>query len=376
MFEPIIEHLSIEILSPVHIGSGNMLKKGEDFFVQNEKATVISLDELINFYRSDKFNLSRISEILENGGDLTEFYNRTKNQLKNTYSITSALHPAFEVREFYKDPFYNPIVPGASLKGSMRTIILWESILKEKEIKKKYLQKINERNFQIEAIVFGRDAKKDPFKAVSIEDVPFKPDNLSIYNAKIFDIKRYPGYGWKKTGRNSQIMDSIEEGTTISFEALQPQSRANFTLTVDSFSVNNFEKNSFKTLFGNFWGNFCKISKEYSRVTIEKEINFLDKTNSKGELNSIIAFLRRILKEVSALDENSAVFRMAYGIGWQGMTGDYFDSEELKRIRSVKKLGSNYSDIFPKTRRLIVDRNSSYNLQPVFPLGWVKIRRT
>lgn len=146
-----------------------------------------------------------------------------------------------EIMTCMKDPFGFPYIPGSSLKGALRTALLWCSIndrhdslsverasvseirfANAKENKKTY-QGIIERIEQDEFNTLHRsnkrsDAVNDSLSCIRISDSkPLNPDCLAVCPKKDYDINGYA---------NSQ--------TVIHRECIKPDTEIEFDMTIDT----------------------------------------------------------------------------------------------------------------------------------------------
>jgi CRISPR-associated protein Csm5 len=117
---------SIEILSPVHIGSGIRLVEGWDFIYRNGILKIVNQEEI----------LPKLSE-----KQLNEFNNDNrrrdilaKAESRRTYTLN---YKRGEVLEFERNGNGIPYIPGSSFKGSIRTALFVEEY---SEKKKKFLK--------------------------------------------------------------------------------------------------------------------------------------------------------------------------------------------------------------------------------------------
>jgi hypothetical protein len=379
--------VSVEIITPVHIGSGDKLREGQDYILNNKKLSVVSVDKVLAHYGKDRTILLKIEEALMNGQSIFSFLPGFDIDDFKIYEINNSSFAGGHIFSFIKDSFLKPYIPGSSIKGAIRTVILQHLLRENPDTISKLFG--NDRNGKPafknpEDVIFGKDALYDPMKAFVACDFYFSLADLAIFNAKLFDIRQEDSYGWKKMGRNGSISNDISEATPISFEALRQGGKSSGILAIDQFFLENYYKSAknkdlekhrierVKDIFLNFFDEFKKITDEYSKRELQGEIDFLKSHNKDGELSTLIKNHSSLLNYILN-DKDSIYLRIAWGIGWKGMTGDYLDDKSLEALRKVKRLGRDYSKIFPKTRRFIVQASNSKEL-PVYPTGWIRLR--
>lgn len=142
------EHLSVYDLilttrSPLHIGSGNVIAKTEYLFdPRTETVTLINTEALLNWLYRMRLADSYESFVLSGDTRLYRFlrdHNITNRDLKDLglYSVNAAdalddSHSLKEIHTFIRDSNYRAYIPGSSIKGAFRTVILAGMMTKNK----------------------------------------------------------------------------------------------------------------------------------------------------------------------------------------------------------------------------------------------------
>ena len=127
---------TLTVKGPVHIGSGQTLSKMDYFFYKDriyfpnfhKMFSYIKQMHLINDYESFMYSARN---------DLTYWLNRkriisTVAEKCTDYSVALSKLPnlkSWELNAFIKDPYCNPYIPGSSLKGLIRTLLLAKEIV-------------------------------------------------------------------------------------------------------------------------------------------------------------------------------------------------------------------------------------------------------
>ena len=202
--------IEIEPLTGVHIGTGETLTP-IDYAVKP-----INRKEMYLKFSSDKI----LDRLISEGGDLSAFYtasdNRNMKALRNFFhthltkssdidypcDVTAGFLQAY-TRNKNKDPLENaaevlqmyrpagskqPVIPGSSLKGAIRTAVLNDLLngLAEKDFneqEKLFESEKNKAKFESalqHRLLRCNDPKNDPFRTVLIEDTVFEPKNTQI----------------------------------------------------------------------------------------------------------------------------------------------------------------------------------------------------
>ncbi|MCS7250735.1 MAG: type III-A CRISPR-associated RAMP protein Csm5, partial [candidate division WOR-3 bacterium] len=136
--------IKIQILSPVHIGTGEK-KNRMAFIIKNQNISFIN-EDLFNFLvnktgLTDKF----IKWAQEGGNDISQFlkdHSEIKKEVLNNplYSLPIRGTIEKEVALHIKDPSNQFFIPGSSIKGAIRTALLY-TVLEETKPNIDYLLK-------------------------------------------------------------------------------------------------------------------------------------------------------------------------------------------------------------------------------------------
>lgn len=187
--------LTIEPLTPVHIGTGKILTPLEYMVVKNQQKefcyTRFSSDSILKRIAMDKTLMQKF-ETISKPGNMSEiqtffhesfsqedliYLSRITTEFERNYGINKNKDPlqnASEVFEMYRPEGSKiPVIPGSSLKGAIRTAIL--NFILNKEIKGgnyKIIELKNAFESKLQKALLGNfnDAKNDPFRCIQISD--------------------------------------------------------------------------------------------------------------------------------------------------------------------------------------------------------------
>lgn len=202
--------IEIEPLTGVHIGTGETLTP-IDYAVKP-----VNRKDMYLKFSSDKI----LDRLISEGSDLSAFYtasdNRNMKALRDFFhahltkssdidypcDVTAGFLQAY-TRNKNKDPLENaaevlqmyrpagskqPVIPGSSLKGAIRTAVLNDLLngLAEKDFneqEKLFESEKNKAKFESalqHRLLRCNDPKNDPFRTVLIEDTVFEPKNTQL----------------------------------------------------------------------------------------------------------------------------------------------------------------------------------------------------
>ena len=345
---------SVEILSPVHIGSGVRLVEGWDFiYTQNSKLLkIVSQEELLptlSKKQIDEFNNEqRRHDIL------------LKAQSERVYKLD---YHRGEVLEFERNGNANPYIPGSSLKGAIRTAIFVSEYAKQKQDYDELLKEIKENekaksqwaSTPILDKCFGEDPNHNSMRLLMINDVYFSQNAVEVSEVKILSLS------------NKEATSFNYKNFSLYPEHLKIGAKGNFTIKIDKFLFENEQAKKQLKFPKLTIENIAELINAQSKRHLEKEIAFFKKCG-KDSLKNVIEFNESLLANIPK-SNTEFVLRLAWGSGWKGMTGDYLDENWLKAFKEKFRLGKREFPIFPKTRRILFRDN-----KPMFTLGWIKAR--
>lgn len=365
----------MEVLTPLHIGSGSVLTSFDYVYDERQKVLrVIDLEKLLAQPRVDPNDLARhyerrgfqVGQYLRDRGIAPESVER--------YRLPCPRDPGNgPVRAFVKTALGKPYLPGSSLKGLLRTAVLWRLLHHEREAFEKalsYLERAvrgdrslprSAQNRQwtglyIERLAqaLGPDPNRDLMRAVQIEDSAELPwEALEVVEVGTYLVNTAGRL--ERDGRLTNWVESLKSHTQILI-----------TVRWDEF------------LFSEMARELGLQSKRPVLENLEETINAF----TGALLEAEIAFYRQQgLREVADRlqgfqSEGGMVLCLGWGGGWSAktITRAFTEKIDLMALRRLYRLGQSrsrrdyYASIFPKSRRLCEG-----TLQ--MPLGWVHVRR-
>lgn len=361
---------SIEVLTPVHIGSGVKLAEEIDFIKNSNSVHIVSQSELLEHLQNNPDEMQRFID----GGYKLKALNRIPNG--RTFNIS--MGRSKEINEFERNGFGKPYIPGSSIKGSIRTILLKKRFdsLSPNE-KNDLLSKVtsNKKEFASEPvlkILFGDTSNENLMRTLEIFDAQFEDVDLTKVLILSLTNDHVTSYGWKQLWGSRNNVPDPRNASQIFVEALPIGAKGYSSISLSNFLFNDpTAKGTLKfseTSLSNI-EEFIKTINSYSLEKLNDEKTFFQKLNSSKKLNGVIKNIDELITEVNKLQKDEIILRISWGSGWKGMTGDYIDQSWLNSFRSKYRLGKNNFPIFPKTRRVVFEDN-----EPKYLTGWIKIK--
>ena len=352
-------NIQIEVLTPLSIGGGSEKDwvSGVDYIVKNDFVYKLSLKKIISlgydvnqlstlFVKRDAGAICRIL-----GDHLEEV---TEQKFSNVFSSDN--RTGNDIKAFIRNQLSNkPIIPGSSIKGSLRSVFF------------DYLGG-NEKN---EKEVFGNIKEGNDFmRFVKISDFNF--EKTGLVNTKIFNLyKEFDSWkgGWKHsfTGVASTTTHFKPLGFNTVYESLMPEQVGCGTLMLspNTFNIVGKENQLYgekKELLLNI-DTLFRIINDHTKRYLEKELAFFrEYPADKTEL--IIDGIQSLISMIP-LDNSFCIIKMAAGSGFHSITGDWQFDDYYTEVLDRKR---NKGDAKPKSRKIAVSENH-FDL-----MGFVKIR--
>ena len=352
----------LKTITPVHIGTGETLSQIDGFY-ENGRWHRVDLDAVLAAVPESELNRLTIAM-----GQRNFQWGRylPTNQPSASCTLPCPENPReTEIRETIKNPFSRPMIPGSSIKGAVRTALLWDLIGDDnKEVQndlKEQLQRRSNQNWAgqpIERRVLGKDPNHDLMRVVQVSDTaPIPIEALEM------------GVAWTVTlNRNGELVQKREGNREYKtfVEQIRAEQTFDFSIKID------------KSLFRPREKGELGFSAQQEQVLCEELADEEAKFYDYYRLPELADFYESLSNQIENLRGSGFVLPIGWGTGYLAktvtglLTGD--DTDLMMKLRRHYRLGRSrsggdyYYDEFPKTRRVLYDRQI-----PKSPLGWVQI---
>ncbi|MDP3029803.1 MAG: type III-A CRISPR-associated RAMP protein Csm5 [Deltaproteobacteria bacterium] len=377
----------MEILTPLHIGSGEKIYPLE--YVIDKEVIRVNMDKLFaepSFQRETFIRESKKRDFYLGAFD-------KNNSLKYPlYKIAIALSTASEltdnigtsnalVLDFIKEG-KNFYIPGSSLKGAIRTAVLWNFLQKanirsefEGSLKRELVRKkdpkegrrVKKQRFSLssEEAILGRP-NYSLLKALHVGDSDFlSPSSISVEVSRVLS-KTGNGFKWKQLGRDGGNTDNPKEATPIFFEAVKSGTEIKGNIKIDEFLLSQEIAAALKLRDTALLKKLAKTCNTFAHRHLEKEWDFFKPIGLK-EIQDEIERIKNI-----SLTDNEFLLHFAWGSGYEAKAlGNAIDKSLFNEIRNERDLGKNLGKRgmeFPKTRKIVFEDG-----KPRTVTGWVKV---
>ena len=370
----------LKTITPVHIGTGETLSQIDGFY-DNGRWHRIDVDAVLAAISESELNRLTIAM---GGRDFQWRRHLPTNQSSASYTLPCPEEPReTEIREAMKHPSGRPMIPGSSIKGAIRTALLWDFMddnNPEAQDAFKYsvnhlkeqLQRKPNRSWagqKIEQRVLGKDPNHDLMRAVQVSDTaPISIEALEMGVAWTVTLNQVGNLVQKREGNR-------EYNTFV--EQVRAAQTFDFSIKIDKSLFGQREKDE----LGYSDRQECVVCKELADVCkfvakglANSEADFFEDYN----LDEIANFYEALVQRIDNLPDGAFVLPIGWGTGYRAKTVTELltkDDDDLARdLRKHYHLGESrarrrdYHPEFPKTRRVLYDRQ-----RPKSPLGWVQI---
>lgn len=371
-------NVKVKILTPVHIGAGQEKNwiKGLDFIEQdgyvypvdfNKLFTHIKIspDEVLGYFHQN----NNISGLLQSKDiSFSEIATGHKYPFKGRASSTLKVHITGGLNN-------TPIIPGSSIKGAVRSILLKHLGIEQQSGNEKKVIGSSEKGDDLMRFIHFTDASFDKFK---------------LYQTKIFNL-------FKKNEMSTDWNGGWKHGKFSNKYFLERNGKVNnrFTTTYQTISIDGIStfRISFSEKIFNQYANRLNIIdkireiitdndpltklfwiiNKYSSDYLEKEYNFFEKYKVR-ETDIILEEINRINEDIPEKDDKSCVLRLAQGSGFYSVTGDWrfndhfitLDTPDKKNKTKRYPAGTHY-----KSRKLAFEEADG--MIRFYPMGFIKL---
>jgi len=360
--------LTIETLSPLHIGSGVELIAGFDYVSPDDQSITYVLDQDAIYAAELHKNgaqarLGQKASVLLGPGDLRP----DSPYVRYTLNGNTRLE---RLQEQLMDVSGRVYLPGSTIKGALRNALMTYAAT---------LMSFNAQDLnsdaryaaqQWEKQVFGDLPQNDLLRALQAADsaaLPLTPSPLESLPVQVF----------------SQASD--EQSAPIWVEAVSKNQVFVSSLIIDELTLQY--ANDSRLRWGNKVGwllNLLPILQAVSLRRIEQEFT---KIQARGFSESADFYADLKSQAEKLPGTNSAFLQIGWGTGWMGMTiASALDKPTRDHLRVKYKLGKPptwndkemgvwepiLSKPYPKSRRLKAIRSGKASLADL-PLGWVRL---
>ena len=365
--------IKITTLTPVHIGSGNLLQNNSDFvFFKNGKDHFLGIiDErkvldLIGEKNIDNWVLS--IQRNDNTIDMMRRYAPNKEVCDYTQREIQSFAGDIRANDTLKECIHNglgiPYIPGSSLKGAIRTAITATLAKRNTSISNQPIYNIQQLAYKVEGDLFGKEPQESIFRFIQVGDAYFdKGCEIALRMIMSLNI----------TQSNTVTPDHLWNQKPQVVETIAGEEEAICSIKIDTAAYQRAKREmsdlgSLPTDIQSIAGLFQLINAHTIQL-IQEEIDYWEQIGKiYNGTDSYLEQMEEMLGYVQQCDEHSCVLRVGHSSGWRFITGAWGENLNCwSKIVDVARPGNKnkYSAYdFPKSRR--TDKDG-------FLLGFVKL---
>jgi len=362
----------IELLSPLHIGTGTDLLEGVDWIQRDDYVYVADQEALLEAVfdrageegRSDATIARAIAGMTLN--DLVDAGYLTPEDFSGDSPLFRYCLPGRpamnQISEQIKDVYGQPYLPGSSLKGALRTVLAVGGAT-VRQLRFDRLGRSRSWAAQpAERELFGRNSNYDLLRALQVSDSgPMSPDHLRLERVNIYPT----------AGQRTQY--GQQRGLDIDVEALRQGTTFQVPIKVEGYLLSRQAEQ--KLRFGkrkNWLLNLPGWARKVAGQRMAHEIEFFQQ---RADGRVVLGFYSRLVQTWEGLDENEFLLQVGWGGGWLSKTFGWLLQEDataferiVKDYRMTMERGRKAGDPFPRSRHLV-----RVGEHPAVPLGWIKV---
>ena len=336
------KNIKIKTLPPVHIGSGEVLQENFDYIRQeidgDNFLSVINHKKVAENLLAKKISIDKWTACLQRGDNvkyfLEQFFSEGDDSFLDRYIYLEEIPSKIpkQLREHIHDGLGRPYIPGSSIKGAIRTVILSSMLRKGQKNNNKPddLLKTKKKD------KYGNLLDYNLMQTLQISDACFEQESMDAINMINLNIRENNSYQDEKA---SQFVEAIttEEESSLSMKI------ADTTMC---------PVKSIKELFA--------LINNHTKRIIQNDIDFwYDYIADDDIVGKYIDVVNEIKEKVNKVEDNSCILRVGHANGWKFMTGDWamgmMTVTEWNDIVRKARPGNDkkYTDYpFPKSRRI------------------------
>ncbi len=355
--------LTLQTLTPIHIGDGEELRHGFDFIIYKGHTWRLDEDAILEA-KWDEMGLNRRGRVryplpgellkesdFQNG----KFFRYVLRGAPRSHKADARLKTCI------KDHEDHPYIPGSSLKGALRTALAWKGwkeVIRQPVDRRDIGNRRSWAGQPLERKLFGKNPNYDLLRALQVSDLHGNLDpgkTLAVVNA--------------------QVLTRGDMQSPIEMEALLPNRTLTGSLTIEDYLFSPQAERELRFGFRKAWlDELMPRVQAHSHARLEKLLGWFETVRGADK---IVNFYRQLYE--LKLSANQALVQIGWGSGWDGKTfwTHLQDNEplfeklmrdfRLQHRRSRNAPPTKAKD-FPVSRRVVVNKE-----RIAAPFGWALI---
>jgi len=370
--------ITLETITPICIRSGEKASALGDYIYDPNRRVLHLIDHgKLENWLEDQGNNARnlLKELIllasSQRGTLSDFFQQhhlTPTAFsKATIPLAFPTNISFQNRTLFLPTLTGgkPYIPGSSLKGAIRTALMFQYIRTIDHGKPGFGASLHLKGYR--NMYTGDDIFRLNTTRRSEDQPRLLPENDALRFLQVSDTKTVPleslrVYSLERVGASRASIPVLLLGLNT---RLQMNSQINILPGFENALIPDYWKEFFakgeKSILQAVW--------EYSRLLLKDEIDRLEKRNTVPANNELYKDYTQILIHTkNEIKQGAALLRIGFGKTYFFNSIGYYLSEEEKKHYKINIFREKYIEQFPSTRWVI--RNIENRL---LPLGWCLI---
>lgn len=354
--------IKIETITPVHIGSGELLKRDNDYVLFDGGESIGVIDERKVLSLVGEEHINEWVSYIERGESIKTLINKYAAKAKiedwTKRIIDNYAERCSSLKECIHDGMGRPYIPGSSIKGAIRTAVLSQLVKNDKNLERFIERRVSAK--EIEQYYFGADPNQDFFRFIQVGDAYFESNVEVALNLVSLNIR-------------SSHHDLLDESKSQPIEAINWENTATFNLRFNrqQYSLAQGRVKSIPTQIETLDSLFHTIN-AHTQSLLQYELDFWNNEVDKSGAEDYLEKIEELLAELELCrNTHSCLLRIGHASGWNFTTGAWSrrmrNFDDMVVPQSRPRNNKDYAEYpFPKTRRIIDDSGL---------LGFVKLTK-
>lgn len=349
----------ISVLTPVHIGTGQVLRRDLDFVVVERRFCRLREEAVLEHLAAAKAQELEHLLLRTPPGQLLTPQDLPPGSPLIRYELQGDVG-GNEVRELVKDARDRPYIPGSSFKGAIRTLLAWHGwrdlnlSIRTTGLAKGPGPGARKKGLAgpVEKEIFGQNPNRDLLRA-------FRPADSSPSDTKA--LRAYEARVWGKRGPAAPLfLEGIRPGTRFSLQAVFDE------LLFQRWWKGKVEEAGFPFKHREWFERLGELARARASERTKTEQEWFSRAQGL-KMPPVYAFLQDKLREGGS----GFPLQVGFGTGWLGTTIGAPLKEDPDWARLFEHLPKGRAQDpkgFPTSRRLVSHEGSH------LPLGWVWVQ--
>lgn len=365
--------IKLETLSPIHIGSGIQYQGNAEYLYFDKEKSVVVADEskILDIIGTENIHIwVGYIEDRENKKNFLEYLRQRKPDIRpedvarRIIPLKGSRAPYFTntLREQIHGGMGQPYLPGSSLKGSIRTALFADHLMKnyqERGVPEGKLGAVHRFNNKfvigdkiLQQEVFGRDPNSDWLRLLQVGDCYFDTATQAAFAETLNEKGADQRYEIK--GEVRQLIEYIPAGKSAEFQINIPKQHRELILRKEPQLFPATARQ-----LDEAW--LCKLLHVHALRLLKSEIDFFEDADLPDAAGGLLEFMQELYSQAKAFPENACLLRLGFGTGYRNMTGDWvkdlvLDDNLYDDIATATRRTSRYNGLpLPKSRKMLFD---------------------